>query len=120
MDELIKAFKKAKAVEQAAKKIRLAAQKDLLNSVKLTKLEGTETFKTNNFELKVSSKLKRTLDFEAYKALELPRNLLFVKLKPTIDLKKLKAIEMVDPAIIEMCVTIKPATPGIQIKEIKA
>ena len=42
----------------------------------------------------------------------------FVTLKPSIDLFKLRAIEMIDPALVAKCVTVKPAKTAIKIEEV--
>lgn len=103
------------AQEKAAKKERLEAEEALLKSVP-KKLEGTETLKTTNYKVSVSYKLNRCLDYDAYKALELPEHLGFVDLKPSINLKNLRVIERVDPALVAKCITIKQSKPSIKLE----
>lgn len=117
---LCRQYQLAKENEQLAKEGRLEAEKALLDAIRLEKQEGTETFATEGFKIKVTSKLNRSLDFPAYQALDLGDNLAFVTLKPEIDLKRLRAIEMVDPAIVASCVTVKPAKPSIKVEEVMA
>jgi len=117
---LCRQYQLAKENEQLAKEGRLEAEKALLDAIRLEKQEGTETFATEGFKIKITSKLTRSLDFPAYQALDLPANLAFVEMKPAIDLKRLRAIEMVDPAIVASCITVKPAKPSIKIEEVTA
>ncbi len=48
--------------------------------------------------------------------LQLPENMSFVDLKPTINLKNLRMLERIDPDVVAQCVTTKPAKPSIKIE----
>ena len=78
------------------------------------KLEGAQTIPVPGFKLTTTHKLTRTLDYDAYQALDLPESMEFVDLKPSIDLFKLRAIERLDPALVAQCVTVKPAKTAIK------
>jgi hypothetical protein len=118
MKELCVKYLIAKANEHKAKADRLAAERELLAVIKPEKLEGTETRATDGFKVSVTHKLSRDLDYERYQALNLPENLAFVDLKPSINLKNLRMIERLDPALVAQCVTVKPAKPSIKVEEV--
>ena len=95
--------------------------KNLENDILATippKLEVSQTIPVHGWKLTTTHKLTRKLDFDAYQALDLPENMQFVNMKPTIDLFKLRAIEMLDPALVAQCVTVKPAKTAIKIEEV--
>jgi len=82
------------------------------------RLEGSKSFELRRTRVTITKKLSRSLDFKAYKAMHfLPENQ-FVKMKPAIDLKKLKEVEKDFPKEVAECITIKPAKTAITIKEI--
>jgi len=118
MKELCMKFMEAKAREAAAKEERLRAEAELLAAIKPEKIEGTETKATDGFKISVTTKLNRSLDYDRYQALELPENLAFVDLKPSINLKNLRMIERLDPALVAQCITTKPAKPSIKVEEV--
>ena len=119
MKELCKKLMEAKAVEAAAKEERLKIEAELISAFDPTKLEGTETKATTGFKVSVTSKLNRTLDIDAYQAMNLPENMQFVDFKPAINLKNLRMIERLDPGLSAQCVTVKPAKPSIKIEEVE-
>ena len=82
------------------------------------KFEGSQTIPVPGYRLTTTHKVSRKLDFDAYQALALPESLAFVTMKPSIDLFKLRAIEMLDPALVAQCVTVKPAKTSIKIEEV--
>ena len=118
MKDLCMKYMEAKAAEAAAKEERLRAEAELLAVVKPSKLEGTETKATDGFKVSITTKLNRSLDFDAYRAMDLPENMAFVDLKPSINLKSLRMIERLDPALVAQCVTVKPAKPSIKVQEV--
>ena len=79
------------------------------------KLEGSQTLPVPGFKLTITSKLTRTLDYDAYMAIATPEKS-FVDLKPSINLKNLRSVEMVDPAMVAKCVTTKPAKTAIKVE----
>ena len=116
MKALCQAYVMAKSRETSAKETRLKAESDIIEAMKLSKLEGTETKATDGFKISVTSKLTRKLDYKAYQELQLPENMSFVDLKPTINLKNLRMIERIDPALAAKCVTSKPAKPSLKVE----
>lgn len=118
LKELCWRLSAAKADEQAAKEVRLKAEDDLLAALGQQKMEGTTTTATDGYKITVTAKLTRKLDYDRYQQMGLPENLQFVKYKPEIDLKRLRAIEMVDPALVASCVTVAPAKPAIKLEEV--
>lgn len=91
---------------------------EIIASVPDLELEGT----TKTDWGSVTTKLTRKLDYTAYQVMvkreQIPEDLQFVSLQPKIELKKLRTIELVNPAFVECCVVIKPAKATIKIKEI--
>jgi len=118
MKELCQKFLEAKAKESAAKAERITIEADLISAVNPAKLEGTETRATDGFKIKITNKLNRSLDYDRYLSLDLPHQMQFVDHKPTINLKTLRVVEKVDPALVAQCVTVKPAKPSIKIEEV--
>jgi len=83
-----------------------------------TKDEGTDKTEAGRYLVTVTSKLTRTLDYEAYLAIEsgLPEGVRCVRLKPELDLKKLRALEMVDPNLPAHFVSTKPAKAAVKVE----
>ena len=119
MKDLCMKYMDAKAAEAAAKEERLVAEAKLLAAINPSKLEGTETKATDGFKVSITTKLNRSLDYPAYKSLELPDNLAFVDMKPSLNIKNLRMIERIDPALVAKCVTVKPAKPTIKIEPVE-
>lgn len=120
MKHLIETFLSAKAAEEAAKQIRLQAEAVLISAVQNDKLEGTKTIKNSGYEVRVTKKLIRKLDYDEYQKIQdsLPEELQFVLMKPDIDLKVLRHLEAVDPKVVSLCVTTKPAKTAVAVKEV--
>ena len=85
-----------------------------------TQEEGTDTEKTSRYKITVTSKLTRTLDYPAYLAIEndIPEGVRCVRMKPELDLKKLRAMEMVRPGFSAQFVTTKPSKPSVKVEVI--
>ena len=80
-------------------------------------VEGVLHASGDLYKVTVTKKLNRSLDIEAYQSLDLPENAQFVDFKPSINLKRMRAVEQLEPSIIEACVTVKPAKSTIKIEE---
>ena len=117
LQDLCKDLVFAKARLKAAQDNILKIENQIITMIP-PKLEGSQTIPLDGYRLSVTSKLNRKLDFDAYQALDLPENMQFVNMKPTIDLFKLRAIERLDPALVARCVTVKPAKTAIKIEEV--
>jgi|GEM_PF-3458780 len=106
----------------AAKEYAAEAKKEVLRIENLIldlapeKLEGSQTLPTSGYKITLTHKLTRKLDYDAYRALDLPDNLQFVNLKPAIDLFRLRAIERLDPSLVAQCVTTKPAKTAVKVE----
>jgi len=116
MKDLCQAVIMAKAREKAAKETRLTAEAALIKAIGPTKIEGTETKAVDGFKISVTTKLNRNLDIGAYQDLQLPENMSFVDFKPSINLKNLRMIERIDPALVAKCITTKPGKPSLKIE----
>jgi len=106
-----------KQEEDAAKKKRTEYE-ELISSALATKDEGTDKAEIGAYKVTVTSKLTRTLDYPAYLAIcdGLPEGVRCVELKPSIDLKKLRALEMIDPSLPAHFISTKPAKAAVKIE----
>lgn len=108
-----------KQAEQMAKKRRIDLENKIASMV-ATKAEGAEKAATESFRVTVTSKLSRTLDYPAYLAIEgkLPEGVRCVDLKPSLNIKKLRALEALDPDLPSHFVTSKPAKATVKVEAI--
>ena len=106
----------AKYAESVEKAKRLQFE-DAISSLIATQEEGTENVVAGSFKISVTSKLTRSLDYPAYLSIEdgLPEGVKCVDLKPSLNMKKLRALELVDPNISAMFITTSPAKPAVKI-----
>lgn len=118
LNELCKHLAELKEKEGACRRMRITAEQVLLGAISddKKKLEGSTTITTDGYKIKTTAKLSYKLDYEAYISLHLLPQDEFVILKPTIDLKKYRAI---DEGITSECVTIKPQKTAVTIEEIE-
>ena len=117
LEKLCGELLEAKEAERIAKDNRLELERQILEKSSL-KLEGSASQIVGPFKLTTTGKLTRTLNHEAYLSLGLPENLSFVDYKPSINLKRLRAIEMVDPALAATCITMKPGKTSVKVEVI--
>lgn len=109
-------LREAKENEAQAHEHRLDIENQIL-AVISPKYEGT----VKEAGISVVYKVTRKLDFEAYLAIEdgLPEGLKCVDMKPALNLKAFRALELVDPGLAATFVTESPAKPSISIIEEK-
>ena len=106
----------------AAKQMMAFAKYEVLRIEKLIldyapeKLEGSQTLHPTGFKITITHKLNRSLDYDAYQALEVHPEFEFVTLKPTIDLAALRIVENINPALVAKCVTTKPAKIAVKVE----
>jgi len=107
----------AKHAEGEAKRQRLQFEDEIFSLIAV-KEEGVDTSAAGCFTVSVTSKLSRKLNYVAYQDVEasLPEGLRCVDLKPSINMKKLRALEMVDPGISAMFITTKPAKAAVKVE----
>lgn len=117
LEELCYSLAEAKDIEDSAKKQRIELEGEIAKIV-ATKEEGVEKMKAGQFMVSVTSKLTRSLDYEAYRAVEegIPEGVRCVDMKPALNLKKLRALEMIDPALPAQFITVKPAKPSVKLE----
>lgn len=108
-----------KKEEKAVADIRIDVENQIAQMVS-TKEEGTDKAEAGEFKITVTSKLTRTLDYPAYLAIEndIPAAFRCVDLKPAINLKKLRTLEMSNPDLIPVFVTTKPAKSAVKVEVI--
>ena len=107
----------AKHAEGEAKRQRLVFE-DKITDIISVKEEGVDTVNAGHFTVSVTSKLTRKLNYAAYQDLEvsLPEGLRCIDLKPSVNMKKLRALELVDPGISAMFITTKPAKAAVKVE----
>ena len=112
-------------VDLKKREAELAAERkereDELAKLIATKEEGSETQKTKRFKITVTSKLKRTLDYHAYQAVEerIPDNFRCVKLKPDLDLKALRLMDAANPGFSAHFITTEPTRATVKVEEMQ-
>jgi len=106
--------------ELAAVKKQIAdIEKEIISELSdPNKIEGSTTATIGNHKITITKKVNRSIDLEAYKALDLPDNLSFIEMKPSINLKKMRAVGMLDSDVVSSCITEKPGKPQIKIVEV--
>jgi len=117
LERLCRSLVAARHAESEAKRQRLVFE-DEISSLIAVKEEGVDRLDAGDFTVSVTSKLARKLNYVAYQDVEasLPEGLRCVDLKPAINMKKLRALEMVDPGISAMFITTKPAKPAVKVE----
>ena len=119
INRLCREWTAKKAVEKAVKQAREKIEGEIA-ALLATKIEGTDSRKTDAFKVTVTSKLTRSLDYPAYQAIEdgLPDGIRCVDLKPTLNMKKYRSLEAVDPVTAAAFVTTKPAKTSVKVEPI--
>ena len=119
-ENIISRIQHLKAQEGLLKIERQGLEAELAAMIGNDKLEGSKSVKFDGYKITVTNKLTRKLDYEAYQTIEesLPEGVRCVDLKPTLNLKKLRALEAVDPSISAQFITTKPAKAAVTIKEV--
>ena len=123
-DKQLQAYAKGilelKEQEEVAKRQRQILEAQMAAMV-ATADEGTDRAEAGRYRITVTSKLNRALDYEAYQALEaeIPEGLRCVRMKPEIDLAKLRAMDLARPGFSAQFVTTKPAKAAVKIEEME-
>jgi len=112
-------LQRQKGIETAAKESRVKIEAALAGLI-ATKEEGTDTLETDAYKVTVTNKLTRDLDYPAYQSIEegLPVGLRCVVMKPALDIKKLRALELADPSLPALFISTKPAKASVKIEPI--
>jgi hypothetical protein len=117
LERLCTSLVAARHAESEAKAQKIQFE-DEISALIATKEEGVDRLDAGDFTVSVTSKLTRKLNYAAYQDVEasLPEGLRCVDLKPSINMKKLRALEIVDPGISAMFITTKPAKAAVKVK----
>jgi hypothetical protein len=117
LETLVCELEYQRAEEQKAKTERIDLETKIADIVAV-KEEGVDTLNVGRFTISVTSKLSRKLNYVAYQDVEasLPEGLRCVDLKPSINMKKLRALELVDPGISAMFITTKPSKAAVKVE----
>ena len=121
IEALAKDLMELKDFEAQYKALRIKREEELARAI-ATKDEGTDKLQAGAYRITVTSKLTRELDYEAYLAIEssLPEGIKCVDLKPSLDLKKLRAMDMVRPGFSAQFITTKPAKAAVKVELVEA
>lgn len=119
LDLTAQAWREAKAAEDGARQRRVELETQILELAGV-KEEGSQHVDTAYFRVTTVGKLTRSLDAAAWEAIrgDVPADLAPVDYKPSLDLKKLRAIETANPELyqkIAQCISTKPAKPSIKV-----
>jgi hypothetical protein len=117
---LCAAWRLAKSREEEAKEARLAVEQQMIDYTEFNKIEGTETIKSGDYRVKLTAKLTRKLDEDAYMAVmpSIPENMRPVRYKPELIEKGVKWLMSNEPdtwALIAPCITTKPAKVAVEV-----
>lgn len=119
INKLIAALNYAKEQEGIWRTERIMQEQALIKALDIdTRVEGSKSYDVDRTKITITKKLSYSLDFEAYKAMHFLPDNQFVKIKPEIDLKKLRKVEKDFPKEVAECITTKPAKTAVTIKEI--
>ncbi|OOS03249.1 hypothetical protein SAMN02745664_12341 [Moraxella cuniculi DSM 21768] len=119
--ELASKWREAKHAEQQANTARLEIERQLIEQIGVAD-EGITTYQGDDFKVKTTGKITRTLDDAAVSHHwdSLPAEVQScIKWKPTLDLKRFRALESLrdDLApVLHQYLTIKPAKPSIAVE----
>lgn len=113
MDKKIKLLAKLRKRQKGLKEVIANLEQEIVAGVPDRNIEGATKTPWGS----VTTRLIRELNYKAYQALNLPEKEQFVTFTPKIDLKKLRAVDLVHPGMSAICVTVKPAKTVIKIKE---
>jgi|TARA_R100001530_G_scaffold130754_3_gene101903 hypothetical protein len=120
LDKLCQKHREYAEVEKKAKQNRIEVENIILQ-ITDSKEEGTCTTKTRYFKCSTVGKLTRSLDPEVWANIkdDIPEDLQPVKVKESIDLPKLRAIESANPDLfkfISKAISTKPAKTQVKVE----
>jgi len=123
LESLVKSFQLIKAQEEHYRSLRVEIEL-AISALIPGELEGTESREVDGLKIKVVRKLTRTLDEKLYfkNMYLIPKSIDPVIYKPSLDLKKLRAIETANPEVFAVCqkfISVKPAKDSVKVEEVE-
>jgi len=123
LENLCGKLHRAKQREADVKQERVRLEKEIA-AIVATKMEGTDKVVAGMFQVTVASKLTHRLDLKEWAKIEgsIPEGLSPLVYKPSLDLKKYRAIEAANPALFAMvsrAVTTKSAKASVKVEQIE-
>jgi hypothetical protein len=123
LENLCEQLHRAKQLEKDMKQERIRLEQEI-TAIVATKMEGTDKMAAGKFQVTVASKLTHRLDLREWANIEgsMPEGLSPLVYKPSLDLKKYRAIETANPALFAMvsrAVTTKPAKALVKVEHIE-
>ena len=121
-DDLVGYWIKYRSEEDSAKALRVAVESEIAERMPGDD-EGTVSKESKGLKITVTRKLSRKVESN-YKEFmdDFPKDLNPIALKPSVDLKVLRAIEKANVTLATIAhkfITVKPAKPSVKITEIK-
>ena len=119
LDLACQALAEAKASEEAARMLRIAAEERVIELVG-QKEEGAQRLAGLYYRATTTAKLTRSLDYEAFRNIHhmIPDALCPVEHKPALNLRKLRLMETENPELYKLmtqCISTKPAKTAVKI-----
>ncbi|MGE4486336.1 MAG: hypothetical protein AB7C95_00750 [Synergistaceae bacterium] len=118
IDARIMAWTKAKADLAKAKDREMNLRKSITTELFPSPVEGVNTHELGKgYKIKMTHKLNRTIDEAALASVleRLPQAEECVKMKPSLAIKKFKALKDEDRLIFEECLVTKPGSPTLEL-----
>ena len=100
------------------KVVQIGLEEAIIEMIDNGKLEGVQTRKTDKFQIKITKKLTRKLDAKAYEMVKEGLPIEPVDYKPSINLEKLRVLDMIDESVSSLFITLTPAKTSITIKDV--
>lgn len=120
-ENLVKSLQLFKAQEEHYRSMRTECEMRIADMLPGAD-EGTTTAEVDGLKVRVVRKFNRSLDEKAYRenAHLIPSAINPIIMKPTIDLKVLRAIETANPGAFKVCqkfISIRPAKVSVSVED---
>jgi hypothetical protein len=110
---------RAKNAEKKAKDWRIAVEREIEKLIP-GEIEGTTNQEIDGYKISVTRKLTRSLDHSSYLTVKDSLPIQPVDYKPSINLKNLRHLEAIDPALTAIFITTKPTKANVKVKEVES
>jgi len=120
LESLADQWREAKRAEDEARDRRVEIESHIIEHTGV-KEEGSQTHSAGDWKVKVTGKLNRKLDADAWAEIEpsIPEDLRPVSYSPKLETKGLRYLEANEPDVYRMvarAIETKPAKPAVEVK----
>lgn len=120
LEQLAAQWRKSKSAEDDARKTRIAIEEQIMQLTGC-KEEGSQTHDAGDWKVRVTGKLTRKLDADAWAKIEprIPESLRPVQYRPVLDTKGLRYLQNNEPDVyrlVAQAIETKPAKAAIEVK----